>query len=153
MIPLRIGRLTLRIHLGLAAIALVLFLLRGDLWVRYLLLLATLFLHEMAHALTSLALGGKQAVVSFWPWGGVAHVERFSDYREALVALVGPFSNLIVAGVLFMMGAGFTLSLGRCEPVDFVLTCNLLMGLANLLPIPGLDGGCALRILLRRQPR
>jgi len=153
MIPLRIGRLTLRAHIGLAVIALVLLALGGDLWVRYLLLLGTLFLHEMAHAVASLALGGKQATVSFWPWGGIAHVERFSDYREAVVALAGPFSNLAVAGGLALAGGGFAVGLARCALLDFVLTCNLLMGLANLLPIPGLDGGCALRIFLGRQPR
>lgn len=153
MIPLRIGRLTLRIHFGLVVIAVGLWLLRGDLWLRYLLLLGTLLLHEMAHGLTSLAFGGRQAIVSLWPWGGVAHVERFSDYREALVALAGPFANLAVAGALALAGGGFSLELGRCDPLDFVFTCNLAMGLANLLPIPGLDGGSALRIFLGRVPR
>ena len=153
MIPLRIGRLTLRMHFGLAVMAAILFALGGDLWQRYLLLLATLLLHEMAHGLVSLLLGGERAVVSLWPWGGVAHVERFSDYREALVALAGPASNLAVAGGVFLGGGEFTLDIGRCGALDLVLTFNLVMGLANLLPIPGLDGGRALGIFLRRRPR
>ena len=153
MIPLRIGRLTLRAHIGLVVIAAALFALGGDLWERYLLLLATLLLHELAHAGTALAFRAERAVVSIWPWGGVAHVERFSDYREALVALAGPLSNLAVAGGTFLAGARFSLELGRCAPLDFVLTCNLLMGIVNLLPVPGLDGGCALGIFLGRQPR
>ena len=152
MIPLRIGRLTLRAHVGLVLIAAVLFAVGGDLWIRYLLLLATLLLHELAHALVSLLFRGEQAVVSLWPWGGVAHVERFSDFREAVVALAGPASNLAVAGAAVAAGGGFSLELGRCPPLDFVFTCNLVMGLANLIPIPGLDGGRALRIFLRRQP-
>ena len=153
MIPLRIGRFTLRIHFALAVIALVLFALGGDLWVRYLLLLGVLFLHEMAHALSALVWSRKPVVVSLWPWGGVAHVERFSDYREALIALAGPFANLALAAGLALAGARFTWALPRCTWVDFAFTCTLLMGLANLLPVPGLDGGCALRILARPRPR
>ncbi|MHC4954050.1 MAG: zinc metalloprotease [Planctomycetota bacterium] len=153
MISLPMGRLTLRIHVGLAVIAIALVLLGGDLWVRYLILLGVLLLHEMAHALTCLAVRGRQAIVSLWPWGGVAHVERFSDAREAVVALAGPFANLAAALVFAFAGGEFTLALGRCSLTDLAFTCNLLMGLANLLPLPRLDGGCALRILARRFPR
>jgi stage IV sporulation protein FB len=152
MIPLRIGRLTLRAHVGLAVIAAALFVLGGDPWVRYLLLLATLLLHELAHAVVSLGFRSERAIVSLWPWGGVAHVERFSDYREALAALAGPASNLAVAGGTLLAGGEFSLELGRCPLLDFVFTCNLGMGLANLLPVPGLDGGRALGIFLKRRP-
>ena len=107
----------------------------------------------MAHALTCLALRGRQAIVSLWPWGGVAHVERFSDAREAVVALAGPLANLAAALGFAVLGGGFSLALGRCSFADLAFTCNLLMGLANLLPFPRLDGGCALRILSRRLPR
>jgi stage IV sporulation protein FB len=144
--------LTLRAHGGLVVIAAALFALGGDLWVRYLLLLATLLLHELAHALASLCLRGERAVVSLWPWGGVAHVERFSDFREALAALAGPVSNLAAAGGAALAGGGFSLELGRCPLLDFVFTCNLAMGLVNLLPVPGLDGGRALGIFLKRRP-
>ena len=149
MIPLRIGRLTLRAHVGLVVVVAALYALGGDLWVRYLLLLlAALLLHELAHAGVSLAFRAERAVVSIWPWGGVAHVQRFSDHREALVALAGPVSNLVVAGAALIAGGGFSLELGNCPPLDFVLTCNLLMGLINLLPFPGLDGGRIVGILL-----
>jgi len=147
MIPLRIGRLSLRIHVVLALIAGGLALLGGDLWLRYLLLVGTLFMHELAHAAVALALGDKQAVVSLWPWGGVAHVEAFGDIREAVVALAAPAANLAVAAGFALAGARFDLMLGQCPLRDFVFTANLLMGVGNLVPLPFLDGGRAFRIL------
>ncbi len=147
MLALRIRHLYLRIHRGLILIAAGLAALGGDLWGRYLLLLAVLFLHELAHALTGLALGGHRAIVTIWPWGGVAHVPRFSDRRGAAVALAGPASNLAAAGILALLGPSLTLDLGAAPLLDLLFTANLLMGCGNLIPLPPLDGGRAIRFL------
>ena len=147
MLSLRIRQLFLRFHAGLVVIAAGLAALGGDLWARYLLLLAVLLLHELAHAITGLALGGHRVVVTIWPWGGVAHVPRFSGRRGAAVALAGPASNLVAAGVLAFFGPSLTLDLGAAPLLDLLLTANLLMGCGNLIPLPPLDGGRAIRFL------
>ena len=153
MIALRIGHLTLRIHFALALIAGGLAVLNPSLSLRYLLLVGTLFLHEIAHAIVALRVGGEEATVSLWPWGGVAHVPEFADKREAAVALAGPAANLLLAAALALAGAQFNLSLADCPLRDFGFTANLVMGIGNLLPLRFVDGGRALRIFVNRRPR
>jgi len=148
VVPL--GRLALRFHLLLPLAVGAICMVPGDLWLRYLLLLQALLLHELAHALTALGLGHGRAVVSMWPLFGRADVETFGDRRTALVALSAPAANLVCAGVLFLLGGRPTLALGSAPLLDLAQTAHLLMGLANLLPIPPVDGGRALVALRNR---
>jgi hypothetical protein len=71
-----LGRLGLRFHLLLPVAVGVFYLLPGDLWLRYLVLLLTLLVHELAHALAALGLGRGRAVVSMWPFFGRADGAR-----------------------------------------------------------------------------
>lgn len=145
------GRLTLRLHVLLpVAVAALWLLFGGDLSLRYLLLLATLLVHEFGHAAAALALGSRQVRVRVWPVFGRADVETFPDRRLAWVALSGPALNLLLAAALLAGGARFGLHLRHAPLLDFLLTVNLLMGLGNLLPVPGLDGGRALAAILRK---
>jgi Zn-dependent protease len=148
VVPL--GRLVLRFHLLLPVVVGAICMVPGDLWLRYLLLLSTLLLHELAHALTALGLGHGRAVVSLWPLFGRADVETFRDRRAALVALSAPLLNLVCAGVFFHLGGRPTLALGSAPLLDLIQTAHLLMGLFNLLPIPRVDGGRALVALRNR---
>jgi stage IV sporulation protein FB len=150
---LSLGRLTVRLHLLLPLAVALAFLVPGDLWLRYLLLLATLLVHELAHAVTALGLGGGRALVRVWPVFGRADVERFPDRRAALVALSAPALNLLCAGVLYLAGGRPTLALGSAPLLDFAHTVNLLMGLGNLLPVMPVDGGRALLALTTRGER
>jgi stage IV sporulation protein FB len=149
-IDVGLGRLGLRFHLFLPLAVGALCLVSGDLWLRYILLLLTLFVHELAHALAALSLGRGRALVSMWPYFGRADVERFGDRRTALVALSGPAANLVCAGALFLAGGRPTVALGTAPLLDLAQTAHLLMGLINLLPIPPVDGGRALVALRNR---
>jgi len=153
MVRLRIGRFYLRLHLGVVLAAAVLFAFGRDLWLRYLALIAVLFLHEAAHAAAALALRGRRALVTIWPWGGVAHVPRGAGPRQALIALAGPAANLVAAGVLFLAGARATLDLGGAPLPDLLVTANVVMGLGNLVPLRPLDGGRALQGFREKLPR
>ena len=143
------GRLKVRIHLTLPLAVGLTLLVPGDLWLRYLLLLATLLLHELGHAGAALLLGGNESRISIWPVFGRAEVEAFPDRRSAWVALSAPAANLLCAGLLLGAGGGATLSLGTAPLLDLAFTANLLMGVGNLLPFPPVDGGRAL-VALRR---
>lgn len=143
------GRFVLRIHLGVALLAAAL---SGTGWAlgnRYLLLVATLLLHELSHAVVALLVGARRVEVRIWPVFGRADVEHFPDLREALVALAAPLANLIAAGFLWNAGGRPTLELARGPWVDFLFTINLAMGLGNLIPIPPIDGGRALQAIAR----
>lgn len=145
------GRLSVRIHLGVPLLAAGLAAARHDLWLRYLLLLGVLLLHELAHAAVSLALGGHRAVVRLWPVFGRADVAAFEDRREALAAAAGPAANLAAAAVFLLLGGRLTLALGRAPLLDLLATANLLMGAGNLLPLPFCDGGRVLRAIRQRR--
>ena len=150
-ITLPVGRLTIRLNLLLAVAVAAIWAWRPELAARYLVLLATLVLHEMGHALVSLALGGPRASISISPVFGWALVEPFADRREAIVAAAGPATNLLFAGILGLAGAALDFDLGRASLADLALTANLLMGGGNLIPLPPTDGGRILRAL--RRPR
>ena len=149
MIRLPLGSFQLRLHVLVPVAVAGLLVPGGDLWLRYLLLLSALLLHEVAHAATALGLGARRAIVTIWPVFGRADVETFPDRREAAVALAAPATNLLAAGVCALLGGSFTWHLKTAPWLDFLCTVHLLMGIGNLIPIPPIDGGRAVRALLR----
>ncbi|WP_427131662.1 site-2 protease family protein [Pseudarthrobacter sp. S9] len=107
------------------------------------LLLISVLVHELAHALT--------AKVYHWPtekivlnlWGGHTQFESFtaSPGRSVLVAMAGPAANFVLAG-----GGWLLLSTGTLSGVADILAnifvwANLLIGIFNVLPGLPLDGG------------
>jgi Zn-dependent protease len=109
-------------------------------------LLASIFVHEAAHALVALRYGVPVSSITLWLLGGVAHLEKEAPNpgAEAKIAGAGPVSSLAVGALL--LGAGFALFL-----VDIALVfaatllwlggLNAMLALFNLLPGAPLDGG------------
>jgi Zn-dependent protease len=107
------------------------------------LLLISVLVHELAHALT--------AKIYHWPtqkivlnlWGGHTQFENFtaSPGRSVLVALAGPAANFVLAGGgwLLLTGAGLTGVAGILT--NIFVWANLLIGIFNVLPGLPLDGG------------
>lgn len=108
-----------------------------------LLLLISVLVHELAHALT--------AKVYHWPtekivlnlWGGHTQFESFtaSPGRSVLVAMAGPAANFVLAAAGWMV-----LTVGNLSGVADILAnifvwANLLIGIFNVLPGLPLDGG------------
>jgi Zn-dependent protease len=105
-----------------------------------------LLLHEFGHALVAQRLGLRVVDVTIWPLVGMARIEGLSERPglEAPVAAAGPAANLLLAGILYLLPAGWW-SAG--------IGLNLVFGLGNLLPLYPLDGGRILRAWLgRRSP-
>lgn len=100
-----------------------------------LLLLASLLLHEVGHMITATLL--KVPVREFGLKLAGSYVRRAQAERrrdEILIAASGPLMNfLMVVPLIFVPRLGPQLA-----------TCNLLLGVINLLPLPSSDG---LRIL------
>ena len=107
------------------------------------LLLISVLVHELAHALT--------AKIYHWPtekivlnlWGGHTQFESFtaSPGRSVLVALAGPAANFALAGAGWVL-----LTAGNMTGVADILAnifvwANLLIGIFNVLPGLPLDGG------------
>jgi Zn-dependent protease len=131
-------------------------------------LLASVALHELAHALAVLKVGGKVDAIVLGPVGGLIS-PRVPDEPEAhlFVALAGPFAHLllavIAAGVLAFMGN--TDHVGLLNPLatprdliepggmglnaaKLMLWLNWILMLLNLLPVYPFDGGPMLRAML-----
>lgn len=109
-------------------------------------LLASIFVHEAAHAVVALRYGVPVGSITLWLLGGVAHLEKEapSPAAEARIAGAGPLSSLAVAALL--LGSGFVLSFADIAPV-FAATLlwlgglNAMLAVFNLLPGAPLDGG------------
>jgi Zn-dependent protease len=99
------------------------------------LLLASLLLHEVGHMITATFLGVPVREFGL-RLGGAYNRRAYATRRrdEILIAASGPLMNLLlVVPVIFVPRLGPQLA-----------TCNLVLGVINLLPLPSSDG---LRIL------
>lgn len=121
--PLGTGR-----ALGLALLAVVL-------------LFASVFAHELSHGLAGRALGRPPLSYTLTIWGGATSF-RGSESRagtQALIALAGPATNLVLAGAAWALLAVAPASWGLT--LASVAWMNMALGLFNLLPGLPMDGG------------
>jgi len=126
-----------------------------ELWslagVAALLSVASLFGHELAHALVARAFGIPVHTISLFLLGGMAHITRESPTPRAefLIAVAGPASSLAVG----LVAAGVSWGLWGVAPPVAVLglwlgSMNILLAIFNLVPAYPLDGGRVLRAVL-----
>ncbi len=149
-----IGRLfgiPVRVHFGLVLLLLALVALApsGMMLMRTILVaiivLASLVLHELAHALAARRYGIETRQILLHPLGGAAILSDRppTPAAELWIAAAAPLTNLALAGVSFGLGAVFDAAF-----FDDFAWPNLLLGAANLIPAFPLDGGRVLRALL-----
>jgi Zn-dependent protease len=64
---------------------------------------------------------------------------RNQRWGEAMVAIAGPISNIIIAAVFgLLIRFGVTSSL--IQPFEYIVLINLVLATFNLIPVPPLDG-------------
>ncbi|HEX7105855.1 MAG TPA: site-2 protease family protein [Acidothermaceae bacterium] len=120
------------------------------------LLLASLLVHELAHAVVARRHGIAVEGVTFWLFGGVAKLGKDAPTPRAewRIAVVGPATNLVLAaaafGVANALGA-FSAPAVVVAVAGYVVWVNLMLGVFNLLPASPLDGGRILRAALWRR--
>jgi len=107
------------------------------------LLLISVLVHELSHALTAKVYGWPTQKIVLNLWGGHTQFENFTatPARSVIVALAGPAANLVLAG-----GAWVVLSTTSMGSVAGILTnifmwANFVIGVFNVLPGLPLDGG------------
>ncbi|GAA1695091.1 hypothetical protein GCM10009765_50400 [Fodinicola feengrottensis] len=116
-----------------------------------LLLLGSVFLHELGHALASKAYGIRVYAMTLWMLGGLTETDA-EDRRpgvDFVIALAGPAVNLVL-GVIGGVAA-FLISPQLALTQAFILQlawANLYVGVFNLLPGLPLDGGTMLRAVV-----
>ncbi|WP_329320626.1 site-2 protease family protein [Streptomyces sp. NBC_01262] len=109
------------------------------------LLLASLLLHEAAHASIARRNGVPVEDVTLWAMGGMTRMGKPGTAPVALaVAASGPVTSLLIGGVALAAGAGLNTAPGWAVPAALLVWlgwANLLLGVFNLLPAVPLDGG------------
>ncbi len=122
-------------------------------------LVGSVSLHELAHSLVGWRFGIKTVEIVMLPIGGVSRLARKPKPSEELwIALAGPLTNLLIAGILMGVLAwqGTMMHVfDLAEPSDSnllerIALGNLILAGFNLLPAFPMDGGRVLRSALAR---
>jgi Zn-dependent protease/CBS domain-containing protein len=114
-------------------------------------LFASVLIHEFSHSLVALARGLRVHSITLFIFGGVSTIagEAQSAVDEFLIAVVGPLSSFVLAGVFWAVGRAAALDgtpLGAF--VGYLASVNLILGVFNLVPGFPLDGGRVLRSIV-----
>ncbi|WP_138442780.1 site-2 protease family protein [Sinomonas susongensis] len=107
------------------------------------LLLLSVLVHELAHALSARAFGWPSQKIVLNLWGGHTQFEAFtaSPGRSVVVAFAGPIANLVLAGGAWLLVTSVELTGVPDILANIFMWANLLIGLFNVLPGLPLDGG------------
>lgn len=107
------------------------------------LLLISVLVHELAHALTARLYRWPTRQIVLNLWGGHTQFEEFtaSPGRSVLVAMAGPAANLLLAAGGWLLLSGGQLTGVADTLANIFVWANLLIGIFNVLPGLPLDGG------------
>jgi Zn-dependent protease/CBS domain-containing protein len=114
-------------------------------------LFASVLIHEFSHSLMALARGLRVQSITLFIFGGVSTIvgEAERSLDEFLIAVVGPLSSFVLAGVFWAAGQVAALDgtpLGAF--LGYLASVNLILGVFNLVPGFPLDGGRVLRSIV-----
>ena len=114
-----------------------------------LLFFASVLAHEFSHAIVARRLGLKVAGITLFIFGGATTIETDSRSArdEALIALAGPITSLVIGAALLGIGALMPQPELRAI-VGWLGVINLVLGAFNLVPGYPMDGGRVLRAIL-----
>lgn len=107
---------------------------------------AFVLLHELMHYTTARILGFSGFDIEILPIGAVLKMrdlDEASPKEDLIISLSGPFLNLILAVVFYVLFIFFNSSY-----FQLIYKSNLAIGIFNLIPAFPLDGGRVLRDIL-----
>jgi Zn-dependent protease len=107
------------------------------------LLLISVLVHELAHALTAKIYGWPTQKIVLNLWGGHTQFDSFTATpgRSVLVALAGPAANFVLAAGAWLVLNGASLGSVAEILTNIFMWANFLIGVFNVLPGLPLDGG------------
>ncbi len=117
-----------------------------------LLLFASVLVHELAHSIVARRQGLTVNSITLFLFGGVSNLASESPRPgvEFLIAVVGPLSSFVIAGLAFLGTAAAPAGSAAEAVLGYLTVVNLLLGAFNLVPGFPLDGGRVLRSIVWR---
>jgi Zn-dependent protease len=114
------------------------------------LLFASVFLHELSHALVARRQGVRVSGIRLHVFGGVSELESepATPHAEFLIAVVGPLTSFALAALCYSLGRTWAGVPWLTALTGYLTAVNLIVGLFNLVPGFPLDGGRLLRAML-----
>jgi Zn-dependent protease len=115
-----------------------------------LLLFASVLVHELAHSLVAGSRGLHVDNITLFIFGGVSSITREATTArdEFLIAVVGPLTSLVLAGLFGAIGLLLPPTSAGGALAGYLAYTNLLLGLFNIVPGFPLDGGRVLRSIV-----
>ncbi|MDA1096069.1 MAG: site-2 protease family protein [Chloroflexi bacterium] len=117
------------------------------------LLFVSILIHELAHSIMAKGLGHTVESITLFFLGGVSQIrnEAKSAGEEFRIAVVGPLTSFVLAGLFFLTQTLLGDSAEQLQALTKYLTfINLAVAIFNLIPAFPLDGGRVLRSLVWR---
>ncbi len=116
-------------------------------------LFISIVFHEFSHSLVARSFGIPMQGITLFIFGGVAEMndEPQNAKSELLMALAGPFSSVVLAGifyVIYLITQGGVWPMAVTGVLVYLAFINLLLAAFNLIPAFPLDGGRVLRAIL-----
>ncbi len=115
------------------------------------LLFGSVLAHELAHSIVARARGLPVKNITLFVFGGVSNIEKEpgSPGVEFQMAVVGPLTSLLIAGLAYLLFLLFGQSASPLAAIlGYLALANLLLGIFNLIPGFPLDGGRVLRSIV-----
>ena len=112
----------------------------------------SILVHELAHSVVAQRYGIPVKSITLFIFGGVSQIggEAKRPRHEFFMAIVGPLTSLILAGIFF--GLWYAIGDNEDGPVNIVLEwlflMNLIIAAFNMAPGFPMDGGRVLRSLI-----
>src|SRR3979411_2535179 len=115
-----------------------------------LLLFGSVLVHELGHSLVAGARGIRVDSIILFIFGGVTNItkEASTARDEFLIAVVGPATSLVLAGLFWLIGQVLPAGTALSAVASYLAFTNLLLGAFNIVPGFPLDGGRVLRSIL-----
>jgi Zn-dependent protease/CBS domain-containing protein len=115
----------------------------------------SVLLHELSHSFTARALGYQVREIILFIFGGVANIEQEPKKArdEFFIAVVGPLTSFLLAGVFYLLLQVVTPSVrragaGAAAIFEYLAFINVLLAVFNMIPGFPLDGGRVLRSII-----
>jgi Zn-dependent protease len=111
---------------------------------------ASIIIHELGHCWVALRYKIPISRITLFIFGGVSQIagEPSSATAEFLIAIAGPLTSFVLAGLFFMLERSLTASPPAVAVAKYLALINGILGLFNLVPGFPLDGGRVFRAIV-----